>query len=221
MKLLEKRTINAGIQAERKSIIDSGVFLAKKVDTLREDLLSLEKQRADFIESSRKQLQEAIGDLKNEKSNLDFEVQEAIKRLAKLREPLDEEWNKLEQIKDEVIKTKLESETFFQAVVKERNELSKQKELVDILEKSATDYEHKTYQLLEKTEQDRRETKRFFEEAKQLKEIKEAELYVRELSLESKQKNLSEREEKLKKEKIEFNKEKKALSIKKQRYEKS
>lgn len=217
MKLLEKKTINQAVQAERKTAIDSGIFLATKVDKLREDLLNLEKQRADFIAGSRQELEDAIGDLKIQKNSLDFEVKEAIKRLAKLREPLDEEWKNLENLKEEVIKIKLESETYFQSLIRERADVYSEKEEVDSLLKQVSDDKHRSWKVLEQIEEDKRQTKKLLVEAQSLKDHKEAELYIKELSLESKEKNLKEREDKLKLERLELNKEKKLLSIKKQR----
>jgi hypothetical protein len=217
MKLLEKKQINATVQIERKNQIDSGIFLASKVDKLREDLLNLEKQRSDFIKGSKEQLQMAIGDLQKQKDNLEFEIKEATKRLAKLREPLDEEWKQLDVLKGEVIQIKLDSETYFQSLIKERNDLAKEKEWIDTLQTTAIENENQAYKFLSKATEDRRQTKKLLSETQALKDGKEAELYIKELSLDSKEKNLKEREETLKKERLEFNKEKKLLQIKKQR----
>ena len=46
MKLLQTKEINEKVNAEKKSLIDSGVFIARKVDALREEMLTLQKDIA-------------------------------------------------------------------------------------------------------------------------------------------------------------------------------
>ena len=48
MKLLAPKELNNKLQEQKASEISQGMFLAKKVDALRENLASLEKQQAEF-----------------------------------------------------------------------------------------------------------------------------------------------------------------------------
>ncbi len=217
MKLLEKQEINKSVQAERKAVIDSGIILAKKVDILRHELPALEKQRADFIASSKETIASEIKDLRSEKGILAAEIKEATKTLSKLREPLDAEWKALELEKDEVLSIKTDSELFFQSIITERNELAQEKQLIAETKEIIQFNDARAYRMLREIEEDRMESKKLRQEAQSLKESKEVELYSKEQGLLEKEKNLEARELILKKERLEFNKEKKLLALKKQR----
>lgn len=219
MRLLEKSKINESQAIERKMVIDGGITLAKKVDTLRADLLSLEKQRADFIAGSQGAIESTLRNLKSERGIVKADIAEAQKQLRTLREPLDEEWKRLEQEKSSIIALKLDSETYFQTLLKERNEVKKEKEWVDTLKESAERNEKRTLTLLRQVEVEKNETKRVLIEVKQIQDSKEIALYTKEATLDEREKRLVEKEKQLAKERLELNKEKKLLSIKKQRYE--
>lgn len=217
MKLLEKKTINESVAKERKSVIDSGLFLAKKVDVLRQDLLDLEKQRADFIAGSRESIDKAIGDQKKELSTLEYEVKQAKKELLKLREPLDEEWKQLENEKDKLEVLKNQADVFFKGLIKERRQFNQEREETIRLRLDLEKNKELSDDLLEETIQNHTESVELRKEAQALKDGKEAELYIKELSLEAREKKVKEEQETLVKERLELNKEKKLLSIKKQR----
>lgn len=221
MKLLEKSKINEDLNRERKNVVDSGIFLAKKIDTLRQDVLSLEKQRDDFIKGSQRKLEEALKELSDKKTYFETEIDIQEKKLAKLREPLDEEWSKLEKEKDAVIRIKKESEEYFTEVVSERISLQKQKAFVSELEGTVAENENTTYKLLQKIENDRRETKKILSETQILYDIKEAQLFEREQNLSTREKTLETGKKEISKEREIFNKEKKALEIKKSRWNKT
>lgn len=217
MKLLEKKQINETVQSERKNQIDSGIFLAKKVDTLRQELLDLEKEQADFIATSKQVLENSIGELQRTKSTLEVDIKDATRQLQKLREPLDKEWTTVKKQKSEVLQLQTQISNYLQSLIKERSELLKEKDRVNVLLESAINHENQTYEILQKNDQDRKEIKKLLSETKNLKESKESELYIKELSIDEREKSLKNREETLKKDRLELNKEKKLLSIKKQR----
>lgn len=56
MKLLTKSQIVVSNSQIKKSQIEEGVRIAKKIDLLREELLSLQKQRLDFIEGTKNEI---------------------------------------------------------------------------------------------------------------------------------------------------------------------
>ncbi len=217
MKLLEKQQINKAVQDERKLVIDSGIALAKKVDVLRQELPSLEKQRADFIATSKETIENELKDLRSDKGALLADIKEATKTLAVLREPLDAEWNQLELEKDEVFRIKTDSDVYFQSIIVERKALQDDRELISELKQIAQQNEQRSSKLLIEIEQDRSDSKKLRQEAQTLKDSKQVELYLKEQGLLTKEQNLIEREETLKKERFELNKEKKLLALKKQR----
>lgn len=217
MKLLEKKVINERASIERKQVIDSGIIFATKVDKLRDEYLSLQKQREDYIASSQDLLRDSIKELKTERDNLDFEVKEQVKRLVKLREPLDAEWEELKHQQSDVLQLKLDSETYFQSLIKERGELHLEKEVMDSLKEAAEDNEIRTLKILRQIEDERKETKRILIESRNIKENKESSLFLKETLLNDKEQRLIKLEKELRKERLDINKEIQALSIKKQR----
>ena len=74
MKLQPKQQITQSINLERKTQIDEGIALAKKIDVLRETLASLEKQHQDFIAGSRVEIEKNLKVLQERKSNLLGEI---------------------------------------------------------------------------------------------------------------------------------------------------
>ena len=62
---------------------------------MRDSLLNLERNQKNFIEQSTKELTEATDKLYTKKVVLEREIKEAEIKLAELRKPLDEEWDKL------------------------------------------------------------------------------------------------------------------------------
>ena len=95
MKLLSKKVINDRVQTERKNAIDAGVFLAKKVDALREEVLTLQKTRDDFITGSQQVINDSLSSLQQKQDSLSKEITELEVKRKELLKPLDEEWAKL------------------------------------------------------------------------------------------------------------------------------
>lgn len=217
MKLLEKKQINATVQAERKSVIDSGISLAKKVDTLRTEMLSLEKQRSDFIANSKSVITASIEGLKTEEGILKSSVQQETKKLAKLREPLDAEWKILGEEKTAVAKLKQQGEEYVGVLIEERRGLATKNAEMNTLHTSAVSYEKRTARLLDSAHSDREEAKTQLKQAKKLKETKEVQLYEKENQLNIREKGLDTREKALRIEQLALSKEKKLLAMKKQR----
>lgn len=88
MKLLPRSQINERVNLERKNAIDSGVFIAKKIDALREEMLTLQKERDEFISGSQKVINESLVELQQKKDSLLKEVSELEIRKSKLSELL-------------------------------------------------------------------------------------------------------------------------------------
>ncbi len=62
------------LQQQRKQQIDEGIALAKKIDAMREELLSLQKQRNNFIEGTKVALELETNQLYEKKISLQKEV---------------------------------------------------------------------------------------------------------------------------------------------------
>lgn len=218
MKLLEKSQVNNLKQNEQKAIIDSGVSLARKIDVLRVELLDMEKKRSDFINGSRAELESAIGGLRATKNDLDSEISEQRKLLEKLREPLDEEWNKVREQAEQLTVLQAESEEYFKSLILERGLLLEEKKLVDAQNNTAWNNQYETEKLLEQAKNDRIQTKKILDAAQASKDRYDVKHYNEELRLSAWDKKLADKEKNLKSEQIAFNKEKKELETKKKRW---
>ncbi len=218
MKLLEKSTLNSIKQAEQKTAIDAGVNLARKIDILRAQLLELEKRRNDFINGSRNELENALKELKNTKSNLDSEISAQRNVLAKLREPLDEEWHKLSIGQIELADLNEKANVYFAEIVEKRKQLRENTKKVDAFLETAYKQKNESDEILKKANEDRRTVQETLDRAQKLEDDNGIKYYNEGLRLSKWEKTLKVREETLKKEQLVFNKEKKALETRKSRW---
>ena len=218
MKLLKKSQIIEKQNSERKSVIDSGLVLAKKVDALRQDMLSLEKQRNDFIRGSQEQLEATIGNLKNQKIGLEKEIEEQKKILTKLREPLDEEWIKLNNAKEDLVKLQSESDIFMKNLIAERSELENNKKKIQELLKKATITAENAEKALHNAQENKKNTQINLYKVQKIRETKEVEIYEKEIELFNREKSLNKKQEQFKKDFDLFMKEKQELELKKARW---
>lgn len=95
MKLLKKSTINVEIASERRKQIDEGMFVAKKVDLLRETLVNLEQQHEKFVDGMEKQLVDRTKETAIKLKSLQDEIISLQEKRKLLLIPLDEEWKKV------------------------------------------------------------------------------------------------------------------------------
>ena len=107
MKLLPKKAVNTQVQSAHKAMIDEGVLIAKKVDTLRQTLTSLESQHNQFIAGMKGELEQKLGGLQKLLSLKEIEVKELEEKRLKLIEPLDSAWHEVRQ-KEEEVRIKIE-----------------------------------------------------------------------------------------------------------------
>ena len=98
MKLLFQKTIASDLQLQKKLQIDEGLALARRVDKLREALLSLEAQHRKFIEGTRQSLKDAVGNLETRKTSLEGEVRSLEEKL-KIKVPISAPLSTKEKIK--------------------------------------------------------------------------------------------------------------------------
>ncbi len=102
MKLLDKKRILADENLQKKQQIDEGVRLARKVDLLREELMSLESQHKSFLERSKSELDKTLGPLIERKAQLEKEIKQGETKILELRKPLDKEWSILHKEKEKI-----------------------------------------------------------------------------------------------------------------------
>jgi DNA repair exonuclease SbcCD ATPase subunit len=108
MKLLKKQQINEQVNLERKNAIDAGVFLAKKVDALREEVLTLQKTRDEFIAGSQQVINDSLSGLQQKQDSLSKEIKELEVKRKELLKPLDEEWEKVNESMESVVNLRTE-----------------------------------------------------------------------------------------------------------------
>lgn len=102
MKLLSKPETIMQSNAQKRSEIDSGVYLATRIDKLRETLLQLETQQRTFVDNNKRVIEEALDPLIKRKEELEEDLKRMeVKRLA-LTKPLDDEWKKVKEIQKQL-----------------------------------------------------------------------------------------------------------------------
>jgi hypothetical protein len=125
MKLLSKPEVSLQSTMQRKSEIDSGIYLATRVDKLRESLVELEQQQKVFIDNNRKIIEESLSEKRQELQEAESKLKLAEERRTELLKPLDKEWEKVSEASKEVelLQSKLiEQTTIYENKIKEAEE---------------------------------------------------------------------------------------------------
>jgi hypothetical protein len=148
MKLLPKKTdIDKAKADERKREIDEGITLARKVDTLRELKSNEERNLLEYRATALKEIQKEIDSRIEIRNSLDDEIvkkQEIRKQLIK---PLDEEWKEIKEAKDGI---KEEKESIFisrEQLKQDQHKLEEDRTKLSDLIIKAKDNEGKTEKL--------------------------------------------------------------------------
>lgn len=123
MQLLPKKKVNTEVAEHRRLLIEEGVNLAKKVDTLRETLVSLQEQHQKFLDGMQASLNEKISALVAEADERKKEVEALDRRRQELLIPLDAAWVNLNKQKEEVIRDADELSKKLKEVVAEKARL--------------------------------------------------------------------------------------------------
>ena len=134
MKLLTKADSLLQQTLSKKDIIDEGVRIAKSVDGLRQEMLSLQQQKELFIKSNQDILNSELSGLLKEKELLLAELKQIREERLRLLEPLDKEWaevrSKQEQIDVAIIDLDRKYEELIQKI--DDTEAIKQKQLDEL-----------------------------------------------------------------------------------------
>lgn len=215
MHLLKKSTVQSEAQKERKKQIDEGIFIAKKVDTLRQTLGSLESQHGKFLSGIEEELGQRTQPLLLKISSLQKDIEDLEDKRNLLLIPLDKEWAEfhkkqaLQDQKEKVISSKSDSVSQKEQKLKElgmglKDKLFKVKTRERELVKTQSLAEEELY-LSKQTRKESEEIKKHsIEEAKEitqgLKEreakvaVREREVEMREVAVEKRQKTQDTRE---------------------------
>lgn len=95
MKLLPPKELNTKLNEQKKSEIDAGMFLAKKVDALREELSEAQIEHDRAMEGMKKEYDLFLGETVAKKSSLETEIAYLEAKKGQLLIPLDAEWEKV------------------------------------------------------------------------------------------------------------------------------
>lgn len=194
MKLLPPKLLNEKLQEQKRSEVSAGLFLAKKVDALREELQETKKIHDETIANLSKEMELFVAKQTSERGAILKEISELTEQRRLLQIPLDNEWKNVNQSKEYCIKKE-------ESLVKwESKNLQKEKELTqkDIRlskrEETLKDNEQRTDRFLSSADLIKQEADDILREARENEiEIKKT-LQVRVEEIEKREKTIAYRE---------------------------
>lgn len=131
MKLLPKQEVNKAKAQERKQEIDTGLALARKVDSLREIKVTEEQNLKKWREESIAAIKYEIGQYCEERENLKKQNYEARKIRQELLKPLNEEWLTINLAKEEIENRKKEILFQEKSIKEKHSEIDKEWEKLE------------------------------------------------------------------------------------------
>lgn len=105
MKLLPPKELNTRLNDQKKSEYDAGMFLAKKIDKLREDVADAQKEHDETIEKLTEEFQSFTSEHSKKKEIALGEIEDLEEKRRILRIPLDAEWSKVGELLKENTET--------------------------------------------------------------------------------------------------------------------
>lgn len=121
MRLFPPKQLNEKLNEQKKSEVDAGLFLAKKIDALRENLAEEQNKHDIAIDSMKQEFIIFSGEQSAKKGNLEKEIKDLEVIRESLQKPLDDAWSDFHQQNDE-FSVKLEK-------LQEREYIASQKEI--------------------------------------------------------------------------------------------
>lgn len=139
MRLLKKSTVQLEAQSQRKSSIEEGMIIARKVDALRQTLGELQQQHQKFLDGMQGELESRTKPLIDKIAYLQSDIESLEEKRKLLRVPLDKEWEQVhvKQAALESSETTLEGKRQ-KLVLKEEKLISLGKDLKDRIFKIKT-----------------------------------------------------------------------------------
>jgi len=98
MRLLPPQQLNTRLNEQKKSEAEAGMFLAKKVDALREQVSEAELEYEFVIKGIKSEEIRLFGEFATKKESLEKEISSLTVKRNELLEPLDAEWNKVNEL---------------------------------------------------------------------------------------------------------------------------
>jgi hypothetical protein len=219
MKLLpKKQDIDKAKSDERKKEIDEGLDLARKVETLRELKLSEEKNLRDWRDNSVKVIQQSIDSLLEQEIVVRRKVAEAIEARKKLLEPLDKEWDEVNETKKWITKEKERIYLSGERLKIEEVEVEKKNTLATKLLETIKQKNSKLEVSIAQSLENESRTEKAYKEVEAFKIDLLSRIVTKEESITKREHDLAQREEKYQTDIALFNKEKKQLELKKSRW---
>lgn len=105
MKLLQPKELNTKLQEQKRVEIDAGLFLAKKVDRLREEVADAEKEHVETVKRLEEEHSIFLNEKRIEKERVEKEISELTEERRLLRIPLHKEWSKVKEESDKNTET--------------------------------------------------------------------------------------------------------------------
>lgn len=139
MKLADPRTIQSNINAQRKIDIDQGITLARKVDTLREQIANEENRLNLIRDGMTKEVNAQIQTLITDKTVLEEDIERLNITRALLLKPLDDEWELVKEEKEHIEIARDEIDMFRSEVEKQLKETKLKLKKISIEESRQAD----------------------------------------------------------------------------------
>jgi hypothetical protein len=184
MKLLPQKQLADKINDQKKSEIDAGLFLARKVDALRENLADTQKEHDESIDSLNKEFALFSGEMASKKYELEREIKGLETVRLSLQKPLDDAWEVFHRQNDELLVSQNKLLEDKNKVNERKIELDKISERIDKLLEEITCDKSESEQKLLKVDILLKETKEELKIAKKerLEQHNKHEKKIRELS---------------------------------------
>lgn len=145
MRLLPPKQLNDKINQQKKNEIDAGLFIAKKIDLLREQLADEQKKTDEGRMEMKLRFTEFASGLSIKKESLENEVKKLEKTREELLKPLDEE-------RDKVKSEKIQQEFFSKIILRNQEEVLKKQEELKKKQDEIVKLSKKTVENLEQAE---------------------------------------------------------------------
>lgn len=201
MKLPTPRTIHQNISEERRRDIEQGIILARRLDTLRNDLSIEEKNFAIFKDAQTKGLQEEITNLGVKKNEIELEIERLERERQELLRPVTIKWEEVNKKEQELKDKENKLNDLKTQLTLKKQELDDREKWVSQEEERITKIKQEIYLLAERTSQSSLNAQAIFSEAKDKeREVnlkvkkKEREMKQKLLGLEMREKKIEERE---------------------------
>lgn len=104
MKLLKKTELNVKLQEQNSNEVKAGLFLAKKVDALREELQEVIANNSKVMEGMKRDYELFMAEQTSKRGAIVKEIEGLTQQRASLRIPLDAEWQEVRLEKEELVK---------------------------------------------------------------------------------------------------------------------